>query len=567
MILYIKSVPTEMDISLFNDLLNERKISFRNLERVKTGKDRSNSFTLRLLVHDKGQKIKLIREGLLLDHKLFKLEPHVKITVKQCFKCLGYGHLVADCTNEQCCTRCGGPHRHKDCPVDRESATCANCSKDDKVSAENRNHAALDKACPTRIRLLREARRLDLKKPNTVPYAFSGASTQVPDQNSRKDFPFLSNPAVASSLTTASGSAGIQIGNFPPNRAFLSGGISHPDGGFQAKSGLQPNGWVQPNQAGNNEFIFGERIVDPASLDENRNSWDISSIVATVLGVVSSALGEIFQGSTDPKLSPMGISNSILRSVGRLNHKDIDLAMVARSLMTKTSVGLITVDDAAGNGQRRPVQSTVNLQQQTTDWISALSSQVTDNALRKPPPMATHSRVVNPQKPKRTYTRKNTPQAHQQRQRTVSETGSESSLISISSGIALGIHSTPAGQRLASTLGASPIFGRESAPVSPTLSCNLSSGGSHYKTPLSGEESVRVAMDAEDTTLNPSSTLGTSLTNILLASAQQSAKPNMTSTTLSAEQIVAAATQASKPASQNRKKKAKNQMLDSKSKG
>ena len=120
------------------------------------------------------------------------MEPHVKTTIKQCFRCLAFGHLIADCTDTQCCTRCGGQHPHKDCPTDRNSPTCANCAKDDKIPPGGQNHAASDRSCPTRIRLLREARRLDLKNPISNPNIILGTSAvHAPVITSRTAFPAL----------------------------------------------------------------------------------------------------------------------------------------------------------------------------------------------------------------------------------------------------------------------------------------------------------------------------------------------------------------------------------------
>ena len=131
--------------------------------------------------------------------KKFNLEPHVKTSVKQCFRCLEYGHLIADCTSSQCCTRCGGDHPHKDCPTDRNSPTCANCMKDEKISPERRNHAASDRSCPTRIRLLREARRLDLK--NKKQFKFPSRDPMAQLRFRRAD---LSSPTSNRRATSAS---------------------------------------------------------------------------------------------------------------------------------------------------------------------------------------------------------------------------------------------------------------------------------------------------------------------------------------------------------------------------
>ena len=478
-IVYIKSVPTELDISIFDALLKEKNINYSNLERVKTGKDRSDSLTLRLLIHDKRQKDRIIKEGLLYNHKMFKLEPHIKTTIKQCYRCLDYGHLVADCTGTQCCTRCGGQHLHKDCPTDHNSPSCANCAKDDKILVEERKHAASDRGCPTRIRLLREARRLGLKNPKPTAIVTPGPKSPVPQIASRTEFPTL----IPRGFDFAAAAAG---------------------GGPSVISASATTEHVQGNSQ-----IFGEPIINPRLLEQTANSSNYSNILSTVLEVVSDALGEILHEI--PGVNRTKIGDSILRSVGRQNDSRIDLAAIARKVMKDP--------DVAG-GAQAPMMPTLlgnQTQLQTPGWVTALSNKVIDDAFKKPYAPQTQQQKVNPPKPKRQYTKKKTIPPGQ-RQRTVSETGSDCSAISISSANSLSIRSNPMGQSLATACGASPLQGRQSAPLSPTSSLLTSPGASQHKTAIFGDES-QMESDGEVTSLN--STLDSSLMKILQASDPQ----------------------------------------------
>jgi hypothetical protein len=47
------------------------------------------------------------------------------ISVKRCFKCLQFGHLVSNCQNELACANCAGNHKAADC--DGRVIKCINC--------------------------------------------------------------------------------------------------------------------------------------------------------------------------------------------------------------------------------------------------------------------------------------------------------------------------------------------------------------------------------------------------------------------------------------------------------
>ena len=236
-------------------------------------------------------------------------------------------------------------------------------------------------------------------------------------------------------------------------------------------------------------------------------------------------------------------------------------------------------------------------------WSSAMSNQVIDDSFKKPyaPPskqqqqqllqqhqqqkqQQQQQQEVEPPKPKRRYNKKKPPQATLARQRTMSETGSDCSQISISSASCLGIHSTPTGHRLAAAYGSSPLLGRQSAPLSPTSSLLMSPGGSHYHSPISVD--ISQTGDDTETSVNDSE-METSLLGILRASnpLPTPSTESMVKTTVQTEQAGAEmnpaetqtpATQAvaTDPATPNqntslnrRNRKPKNQTSDSKPDG
>lgn len=73
----------------------------------------------------------------------------------QCFKCLGFGDLAANCKSEAVCGYCAGKHEIKNCPNKNSSPCCANCKK--WSSKDDLRHSATDrKNCPTLYRRLIE---------------------------------------------------------------------------------------------------------------------------------------------------------------------------------------------------------------------------------------------------------------------------------------------------------------------------------------------------------------------------------------------------------------------------
>ena len=72
-----------------------------------------------------------------------RVDDHISIT--QCFKCSGFGHIAAVCENDASCSFCAGAHDAKDCP-NKKALKCVNCVVGNR---SNTGHAATDKVnCP-----------------------------------------------------------------------------------------------------------------------------------------------------------------------------------------------------------------------------------------------------------------------------------------------------------------------------------------------------------------------------------------------------------------------------------
>lgn len=59
--------------------------------------------------------------------------------VKQCYRCLRYGHISKFCKNEEKCSICNNNHNFKVCATPKEKAVCAHCRG---------NHISISAQCP-----------------------------------------------------------------------------------------------------------------------------------------------------------------------------------------------------------------------------------------------------------------------------------------------------------------------------------------------------------------------------------------------------------------------------------
>lgn len=87
----------------------------------------------------------------------FEVSPYLP-PVKQCLKCLRYGHIAKFCKNAQKCSVCTESHSYKECTKDIKEAICCNC---------NGNHIAISSQCPIKKKKIEEMKI----KTRTVPYS------------------------------------------------------------------------------------------------------------------------------------------------------------------------------------------------------------------------------------------------------------------------------------------------------------------------------------------------------------------------------------------------------------
>lgn len=76
--------------------------------------------------------------------------------VKQCFRCLRYGHLAKFCKNSERCSICGAGHSFKSCTVSVDKATCIHCKG---------NHIAISGQCPIKQKKITENKNKFIQRP------------------------------------------------------------------------------------------------------------------------------------------------------------------------------------------------------------------------------------------------------------------------------------------------------------------------------------------------------------------------------------------------------------------
>lgn len=82
------------------------------------------------------------------------------ISLLQCTKCVGYGHIAKECKNQIKCKKCADNHTTTDCTA--ETLKCANCFSANETNNKNfntRHNAAFDR-CPVRLERINALKNL-----------------------------------------------------------------------------------------------------------------------------------------------------------------------------------------------------------------------------------------------------------------------------------------------------------------------------------------------------------------------------------------------------------------------
>ena len=127
------------------ELLNRQSLQFKLVKRIHSRARDAPTKMIRLILKDENTKKRLLRDGINLDMMHYKCIPALEDSksaakVIQCYKCQEIGdHLSGNCTKEQKCVLCAGPHRKAECTERKENFKCANCCGP---------HAAWSQECP-----------------------------------------------------------------------------------------------------------------------------------------------------------------------------------------------------------------------------------------------------------------------------------------------------------------------------------------------------------------------------------------------------------------------------------
>lgn len=151
----IQHVPTDLSNEQIYTALTSTKniISIRRIMR--RVKDDDNTFTL--------QATKTVcitfscpslPDSVDLNSWRFEVTPYVP-PVKQCLRCLRYGHLAKFCKNSEKCSICAGSHNYKSCTVAPTSASCYHCKG---------NHIAISSECPVKQEKIKQCKEKVNKK-------------------------------------------------------------------------------------------------------------------------------------------------------------------------------------------------------------------------------------------------------------------------------------------------------------------------------------------------------------------------------------------------------------------
>lgn len=137
----IQHVPTHLsNEQIYNNLTSTKNIiSIRRFMRKTKSEDGS--------IHLQPTKTvsitfscPILPESVDLNSWLFEVRQYIP-PVKQCLRCLRYGHIAKYCKNSERCSICGGSHCYKDCITDTKDAMCVHC---------NGNHIAISSSCPVK---------------------------------------------------------------------------------------------------------------------------------------------------------------------------------------------------------------------------------------------------------------------------------------------------------------------------------------------------------------------------------------------------------------------------------
>lgn len=79
------------------------------------------------------------------------------VWIRQCYRCLAFGHLARNCESQPKCGHCAEAHEMKNCKVRKDQPKCGNCMRTGRLPPPDLIHSAFDtKNCPILVRKFKE---------------------------------------------------------------------------------------------------------------------------------------------------------------------------------------------------------------------------------------------------------------------------------------------------------------------------------------------------------------------------------------------------------------------------
>lgn len=153
----IRDVPTKMSnkeiyssISCSKNVINIRRFMRRHKEEQEIIFTPTTTVALTF-------SCPVLPESVNLNSWLHKVSVYVP-PVKQCLKCLRFGHIAKFCKNSEKCSICAENHNYKECQTEAKNAKCYNCKG---------NHVAISAECPIKKEKVNQSKT----KSKSVTYA------------------------------------------------------------------------------------------------------------------------------------------------------------------------------------------------------------------------------------------------------------------------------------------------------------------------------------------------------------------------------------------------------------
>ena len=125
----VLGLPISITEEELREHLFDQNLHPKRIERFNRKGSQEKSTTVKITFSSCQNKKAMLQSGLIMYYQLFHVVDYQPDPdIQQCYKCQGFGHQHWDCSAaQQKCLRCGGNHRVRDCPRERNNPTCANC--------------------------------------------------------------------------------------------------------------------------------------------------------------------------------------------------------------------------------------------------------------------------------------------------------------------------------------------------------------------------------------------------------------------------------------------------------